>query len=143
VGTGLAAGVRASLVSDGTGVATRAGTGVATRVVAGRVGTGTWETHGRGGLLPDGTGTGEAGQEAATVGRLDGTGTGAALRPPAVVGTTAVGTAVGAAAAGAGVPGDVGPVLVSSVPVGSADGAAEAVPSAAGALAVRDAPDDA
>jgi hypothetical protein len=102
-------------------------------------------------LADGGTGAGEAGHGATTVGRPDGAGTGAAVPIPlgrgvAVLGTGAgaglrpavVGAVVGTALAGAGV----------AAPVGAADGAAEAestrpVPGVAGAPAVCDALADA
>ena len=100
-------------------------------------------------MADDGTGAGEAGHGATTVGRPDGAGTGAAVPIPlgrgvAVLGTGAglrpavAGPVVGTALAGAGV----------AASVGAADGAAEAestrpVPGVAGAPAVCDALADA
>ncbi len=113
-------------------MAARAGTGRADAV---RGGAGAGEPHGRTGLLPDGTGTGEDAQVGATVGRADGTGTGAAVPGPP---GREVGTGTGLRRAAVGTA--EGPVVAGTAVEGTADGATEAVPSAAGVLAVRDAP---
>jgi len=120
-----------SLVGDGTGVATRVG-GVGEEQgdpgwPGSRVGTGLGAQVGVTGGLPVAAGTGAADETP----RGRGLATGEGDSP------TAVGEADGAATAGAGVP----------VTVGLADGAGApvfSVPvlSAAGALAVRDAPDE-
>lgn len=96
------------------------------------------ESQVRTGLADGGTGTGEAGHGATTVGRPVGAGTGAAVPIPPGRGVAVLGTGTGAGlrpvVAGAGV----------AAPVGAADGAAEAestrpVPGVAGAPAVCDA----
>jgi hypothetical protein len=120
-------------VGDGTGAATRVG-GVGEQgdsaLPDGRLGTGLGAQVGVTGGLPVGTGTGAA--DETPLGR--GLATGEGDSPTAA---RAVGEADGAATAGTGVP----------VTVALADGAGApvfSVPvlSAAGALAVRDAPDE-
>ena len=108
--------------------------------MAARVGTGVGESQVRAGVADGGTGAGEAGHGATTVGRPDGASTGAAVPIPLGRGVAVLGTGAGLrpAVAGAGV----------AASVGAADGAAEAestrpVPGVAGAPAVCDALADA
>jgi len=115
--------------------------------VAARVGTGVGESQVRAGVADGGTGAGEAGHGATTVGRPDGAGTGAAVPIPLGRGVAVLGTGTGAGLR----PAVVGTALAGAgvaASVGAADGAAEAestrpVPGVAGAPAVCDALADA
>jgi hypothetical protein len=126
VGTGLAAGTRASLVGEGTGAGKPGAVGVA-------------DAHGLPGWPACAAGTGAGVQVPRAGGTRVGTGTG--VEPPPALAADATGLGAVGPAEGVAAPGAAEDEAGAAV--GWAAGVDTAVPSGAEALAVRDAADEA